>query len=278
MSHTLEPANELDTMNLEDLKRLYVGLTEGSMSLKAVKAEAVTVCPSIGIHKPRTTKHVAECVLKNNIEKLETAVEHPSSITCLPDSQPTQGRTFSYLRVSTSEQTTENQKLAITAAGHHIPEHRVVSETVSGSCQTMERPAFRNLVLNRMEAGDTLVVLKLDRLGRDMIDVMETLSLLAGKGIHVISLDLGNIDLSSPAGKLQVQVMAAVAEFERNRIRERTREGIERAKRQGKALGRPSLEVNPETVREARQSMSIAETAKYLGISVASVKRLQAKA
>lgn len=187
------------------------------------------------------------------------------------------GRTFSYLRVSTTEQTTENQQLAITTAGYQIPNNRVISETVSGSQQAMERPAFSNLVHSRMEEGDTLVVLKLDRLGRDMIDVMKTLALLAEKGIHVVSLDLGNIDLSSPAGKLQVQVMAAVAEFERNRIRERTKEGLERAKKQGKALGRPSLEVTPEVVKEARQSMSIAETAKHLGISVASVKRLQGK-
>ncbi len=141
------------------------------------------------------------------------------------------GRTFSYLRVSTTEQTTENQQLAITTAGYQIPNNRVISETVSGSQQAMERPAFSNLVHSRMEEGDTLVVLKLDRLGRDMIDVMKTLALLAEKGIHVVSLDLGNIDLSSPAGKLQVQVMAAVAEFERNRIRERTKEGLERAKK-----------------------------------------------
>ena len=190
----------------------------------------------------------------------------------------TTGRTFSYLRVSTTEQTTENQQLAITTAGYQIPKSRVVSETISGSQQAMARKAFNNLVHNRMEEGDTLVVLKLDRLGRDMIDVMETLALLAEKGIHVVSLDLGNIDLSSPAGKLQVQVMAAVAEFERNRIKERTKEGLERAKKQGKALGRPSLEVTPEAVIEARQSMTIAETAKHLGVSVASVKRLQSKA
>lgn len=187
-------------------------------------------------------------------------------------------RTFSYLRVSTTEQTTENQQLAITNAGYQIPKTRVISETVSGSQQAMQRPAFSNLVHNRMEEGDTLVVLKLDRLGRDMIDVMETLALLATKGIHVVSLDLGNIDLSSPAGKLQVQVMAAVAEFERNRIRERTKEGLARAKNQGKTLGRPSLEVTPQAVSDARQSMTIAETAKHLGISVASVKRLQCKA
>ena len=188
------------------------------------------------------------------------------------------GRTFAYLRVSTSEQTTDNQLHAIAAAGYPLPAHRVVSETVSGSQPAMQRAAFSNLVSNRMEEGDTLVVLKLDRLGRDMIDVMATLALLTERGVHVISLDLGNIDLSSPAGKLQVQVMAAVAEFERNRIRERTREGLERAKKEGKALGRPTVDVTPEAVIEARQTLSLTETARHFGIGVSSVKRLQAQA
>ena len=191
---------------------------------------------------------------------------------------PVSGRTFAYLRVSTSEQTTDNQRHAIAAAGYPLPAHRVVSETVSGSQPAMQRAAFQNLVANRMEEGDTLVVLKLDRLGRDMIDVMATLALLTERGVRVISLDLGNIDLSSPAGKLQVQVMAAVAEFERNRIRERTREGLERAKKEGKALGRPPVDVTPDAVVEARQTLSLAETAKHFGIGVSSVKRLQAQA
>ena len=187
-----------------------------------------------------------------------------------------QGRTFAYCRVSTIEQTTENQILAICNSGHKVLKSRVVSETVSGSCQAMQRSAFNNLIENKMESDDTLVVLKMDRLGRDMIDIMETLETLNDKGIHVISLDLGDIDLTSPAGKLQVQVMAAVAEFERNRIRERTREGLERAKAEGKKLGRPAVSDERITqVKKLRETMSIAETAKTMGISVATVKRLQ---
>ena len=122
-------------------------------------------------------------------------------------------RTFAYCRVSTIEQTTENQVLAIHNAGFTVEKHRVVSETVSGSCQAMQRAGFKQLVEHKMESGDTLVILKLDRLGRDMIDVVSTLDDLKQRNISVISLDLGNIDLNSPAGKLQVQVMAAVAEF-----------------------------------------------------------------
>ncbi|WP_257286515.1 recombinase family protein [Endozoicomonas sp. SESOKO1] len=189
-------------------------------------------------------------------------------------------RIFAYCRVSTTEQTTANQILAINNAGFNVEPHRVVTETISGSTMAMQRANFKKLVEDRMEAGDTLLVLKLDRLGRDMIDVLSILELLASKEIAVISLDLGNINLNSPAGKLQVQVMAAVAEFERNRIRERTKEGLERAKAEGKALGRPSLdqELQDKVVELRASGLSISETGKALNISVSSVKRLQARA
>lgn len=186
-------------------------------------------------------------------------------------------RTFAYCRVSTLEQTVNNQRMAIAAAGYRIPENRIIAETVSGSCQAMQRKGFQQLIEHKMEPGDTLVILKLDRLGRDMIDVMDSLNQLSEKGISVISLDLGAIDLTSSAGKLQVQVMAAVAEFERNRIRERTREGLTRAKAEGKKLGRPPTDVKRiEAVKRCRQEgLSIARTAEKLNISVATVKRLQ---
>lgn len=187
-------------------------------------------------------------------------------------------RTFAYCRVSTLEQTVQNQIIAIGNAGYDVPESRVVSETVSGSCQAMQRQGFQLLIEHKMEAGDTLVILKLDRLGRDMIDVMNTIEKLSEKKISVISLDIGIIDLASPSGKLQVQVMAAVAEFERNRIRERTKEGLARAKAEGKKLGRPAADGKKiEAVKYCRQEekLSIAQTAGKLGISVATVKRLQ---
>ena len=187
------------------------------------------------------------------------------------------GRTFAYCRVSKIEQTVENQKIALATAGFQIPVNRVIAETISGSCQAMQRKGFQQLIEHKMEPGDTLVILKLDRLGRDMIDVMDTLHQLSEKGISVISLDLGAIDLTSSAGKLQVQVMAAVAEFERNRIRERTREGLTRARSEGKKLGRPAADSQRiEAVKRCRQEgLSIARTAEKLNISVATVKRLQ---
>lgn len=83
-------------------------------------------------------------------------------------------RTFAYCRVSTSEQTTENQIMAIRQAGYDVIDNRVVSEVVSGGVQAMQRKAFADMVNHKLESGDRLVVLKLDRLDRDNIDVQHT--------------------------------------------------------------------------------------------------------
>ncbi|HIH4374701.1 TPA: recombinase family protein, partial [Citrobacter freundii] len=99
-------------------------------------------------------------------------------------------RTFAYCRVSTSEQSTENQIMAIRQAGYAVNDSRVISETVSGGVQAMQRKGFADMVTHKLEAGDQLVVLKLDRLGRDNIDVQQTITMLVDNGIDVVSLDL----------------------------------------------------------------------------------------
>lgn len=186
----------------------------------------------------------------------------------------TTGRIFAYCRVSTVEQTTENQILAIGNAGYEVEENRVISETVSGSVLAMERKEFRTLVDHKLESGDTLVVLKLDRLGRDNIDVQQTIDALTTKGIKVICLDLPVADLSSSEGKLMLQMFSAFAEFERNRIRERTQEGLNRAKAEGKKLGRPAAKGTTESVQRCKaEGLSQSVTAKELGIGIATVKR-----
>ena len=92
-------------------------------------------------------------------------------------------RTFAYCRVSTSEQTTENQIMAIRQAGYDVLDNRVVSEVVSGGVQAMQRKAFADMINHKLETGDRLVVLKLDRLGRDNIDVQQTITMLMeGRG------------------------------------------------------------------------------------------------
>lgn len=148
-------------------------------------------------------------------------------------------RVFAYCRVSTSDQTTDNQLQEIAAAGFSVDGRRVMTETISGSTAASERPGFGKLI-DKMEAGDVLVVTKLDRLGRNAMDVRATIEALEGMGVKVHCLALGGMDLTSPAGKMTMAVIAAVAEFERDLLIERTHAGLARAKAEGKAVGRPS--------------------------------------
>jgi len=147
-------------------------------------------------------------------------------------------RVFAYCRVSTLEQNTENQRREIEAAGFAIQPRRLIEEYVSGSVAAAERPGFMRL-FDRMENGDVLIVTKLDRLGRNAMDIRQTVERLAASEIRVHCLALGGVDLTSPAGKMTMQVISAVAEFERDLLIERTHAGIARAKASGKRFGRP---------------------------------------
>jgi putative DNA-invertase from lambdoid prophage Rac len=156
-------------------------------------------------------------------------------------------RIFAYCRVSTVDQTTDNQVNEIKMAGFFVEPNRTIVETISGSVATKERKQFMKLV-DRLEAGDVLIVTKLDRLGRNAIDVRSTVESLADLGVRVHCLALGGVDLTSPAGKMTMQVIAAVAEFERDLLIERTQAGLQRALAEGKILGRkPSLTEDQQT-------------------------------
>ena len=109
-------------------------------------------------------------------------------------------RVFAYCRVSTSEQSFENQVLEIQAAGFSLEPRRVISEVVSGSIPAMKRNGFRKLV-GRLDWEDVLVVTKLDRLGRNAMDVRATVERLAAMKARVHCLSLGGVDLTSAAGK-----------------------------------------------------------------------------
>jgi putative DNA-invertase from lambdoid prophage Rac len=148
-------------------------------------------------------------------------------------------RTFAYARVSTFDQTPQNQIREIKAAGFAVESHRIISETISGSMAIAQRAGFSKL-LDRMEKGDVLIVTKLDRLGRDAIDVSTTVAKLEDIGIRVHCLALGGVDLTCSAGKMTMNVINAVAQFERDLLIERTQSGLARAKAEGKSLGRPS--------------------------------------
>lgn len=178
-------------------------------------------------------------------------------------------RVFAYARVSTVDQVTENQWEQIKQAGYSIEERRYIEEKVSGSVPASQRSGFQKL-LDRLEAGDTLVVTKLDRIGRDSIDVQQTVRFFVERGIRLVVLQLGNLDLTSPAGELMVKVLAAVADFERDLIIERTQAGQARARAAGKHMGRPSktTEKDREEIRRRlAKGESVSLVARAFGIS-----------
>ncbi|WP_102811295.1 recombinase family protein [Burkholderia pseudomallei] len=186
-------------------------------------------------------------------------------------------RTFAYARVSTSDQTTANQLREIEAAGFSVDKRRVVSESISGSVSADQRPGFAKL-LDRMEEGDVLIVTKLDRLGRNAMDVRATVEDLAERGIRVHCLALGGVDLTSAAGRMTMQVLNAVAEFERDLLIERTHAGIARAKAEGKAMGRPSAlsdQQRAEVLRELDAGASVAALARQFGTSRQTIMRVR---
>ena len=182
-------------------------------------------------------------------------------------------RVFLYSRVSTQDQQTANQVLEVANAGFKVEPQRIIEEKVSGSTCATQRTGFAKL-LERMERGDILVVTKLDRLGRDTIDLMQTVNQLEAKGIRVHCLALGGVDLTSAAGKMTMGVLAAVAQFERDQLIERTQAGLARAKAEGVTLGRPVV-ASAEQVRELKaQGFSQSKVAAELDVSLSTIKRL----
>lgn len=186
-------------------------------------------------------------------------------------------RTFLYARVSTADQTTDNQVLEVEAAGFQVEPQRVISETISGSTAAMQRPGFARLI-DRLEAGDVLIVTKLDRLGRNAMDVRATVETLSSGGVRVHCLALGGVDLTSAAGKMTMGVISAVAEFERDLLVERTQSGLARAKAEGKVLGRPpslTAEQLAEVRRKRAEGLSLGALAQAYGVSRAAIQRAE---
>ena len=187
-------------------------------------------------------------------------------------------RVFAYCRVSTTDQATSNQIQEIASAGFDVKPSRTITETVSGSVAASERKEFSKL-LERLEAGDVLIVTKLDRLGRNAMDVRATVERLEASGVRVHCLALGGVDLTSPAGKMTMQVINAVAEFERDLLIERTNAGISRARAEGKAFGRPSAltaQQQAEVVAQLALGVSVAKIAKDFATSRQTIMRIRA--
>jgi len=136
------------------------------------------------------------------------------------------GQVWGYARVSTEDQDTGLQRAALLAAG--VPEANIVEEKASGGARAV-RPLYQAL-LARLGAGDTLAVWKVDRLGRSTVDALQTAKDLDARGVRIVITTLG-ADLTTPAGRLVFGVLAQVAEFERELIRERIVAGMAAAKK-----------------------------------------------
>ena len=177
-----------------------------------------------------------------------------------------------YARVSTLDQEPENQLAEVRryAAARGWTPTEYVDRGVSGAKD--RRPALDLLIVDaRRRRFDVLVCWRLDRLGRNLKHLITLLEELQALGIAFVSLAEG-IDATTPAGKLQMHILAAIAEFERARIAERVRAGLHRAKAQGKRLGRPAHRiVSADLTRTAH--LSLRGAARELGVPVAVLHR-----
>jgi DNA invertase Pin-like site-specific DNA recombinase len=179
------------------------------------------------------------------------------------------GHLLGYARVSTTDQHPQLQVDALTAAGCY----RVFTETASGA--RTDRPTLEQ-VLDQLRPGDTLVVWKLDRLGRSLRHLVDTVTGLAERGVGFRSLQEA-IDTTTPGGKLVFHVFAALAEFERDLIRERTDAGAGCGPGPGPPRGRPSV-LGGHKLRVAQEmyasgQYTVLAIANTLGVSRASIYR-----
>jgi DNA invertase Pin-like site-specific DNA recombinase len=179
------------------------------------------------------------------------------------------GHLLGYARVSTGEQSPDLQLDALTAAGCY----RIFVERASGALAA--RPELRK-VLDQLRPGDTLVVWKLDRLGRSLRHLLDTVGELERRGVGFKSLR-ESVDTTTPGGRLVFHLFGALAEFERDLLRERTAAGLAAARARGRKGGRPSV-MTPQKLAVARQlydsrQHTVAAIAKTLGVSRASLYR-----
>ena len=177
------------------------------------------------------------------------------------------GVTLGYARVSTGDQDVAGQSLRLTQAGAL----KVFSDTCSG--RTMERPGLEALLAYARD-GDTLAIVRLDRLGRSLGELLSTVATLKKRGIALLSLE-ERIDTNSAAGELVFHVFGAIAHFERRLIAERTKDGIAAARARGKRPGRQPLD--PEKIAAAlelvKAGLSPTVAARQLGLGRSTVYR-----
>ena len=186
-------------------------------------------------------------------------------------------RHLGYTRVSTASQDAQLQLDALVDSG--VQKRDVFSDVTSGSRTAIERPGMKRL-MDYVEPGDTVVVWRIDRLGRSLIDVLNTVNLLRDKGVKIRSLSDG-IDPETTSGRLMLGMLATLAEYERELITERVNAGIAAAKQNGTRFGRPP--VDPAVIAEKldiaqdarRKGRTAAEAASLVGWSRATLYRHQ---
>ena len=177
-----------------------------------------------------------------------------------------------YARVSTLDQEPENQLAELRRycelRGWSMREY--VDKGVSGSKD--RRPGLDELLRDaKRRRIDVLVCWRLDRLGRNLRHLILLLDELQALGVGFVTLGEG-IDTSTPAGKLQLHILSAIAEFERERIRERVLAGLQRARAQGKRLGRPRTRIPAERLEQVG-NLRLDDAAATLGVSRSTLKR-----
>jgi DNA invertase Pin-like site-specific DNA recombinase len=177
---------------------------------------------------------------------------------------------YGYARVSTDGQSVAAQVAALTAAGAG----KVFREVASGS--KTDRARLRQ-ALAALEAGDVLIVTRLDRLARSTLDLLNTLAAITAKEAGFRSLADVWADTTTPHGRLMLTVLGGLAEFERELIKARTGEGRARAKARGQSLGRP-FKLTPHQKQEAierrKRGEPLAEIARTYNVSPATISRL----
>ncbi|MBZ9666955.1 recombinase family protein [Pseudomonas sp. LMG 31766] len=179
---------------------------------------------------------------------------------------------LAYTRVSSDGQSVDAQRHAIGQRYKVSDDGWFTDEATSGTTKALERAGFKAL-FTFARKGDTVIVTAIDRLGRNTIDVLETVEALKAKGVTVVSMREG-FDLSTPTGRLMLTLLAGVAELERENIKARQMAGIEKARQDGRKLGAPKQH-DDSAIASWRKAngASIQTTADHWGVSTATVKR-----
>ncbi len=177
---------------------------------------------------------------------------------------------YGYARVSTIDQNLDGQLKELEAAGCD----QIFSEKISGTKSAKDRPELAKL-LSQVRTGDHVIVAKVDRAARSTTDLLNMVEDLDRRGVKFTALN-SPIDTASPTGKLMLEILGAVATFERSMMIERQRAGIERAKSEGKYTGRQKTarKKADEVIKLGQAGFTKAKIAETLGISQASVYRI----